>query len=175
MGSSKRRVIQVAKRIVPSPVELCAESNTEAQKLLDRSEHLSSYRSVGIDTLLCQLALDRFLFQWLGFESLAGEAQVDIPCPNCGHINSHSGSNRQKAYELYLTAAPDTSRQKFNREIWGSPSCKRGHDEPRGALSSLQTSRYGILRGSSRLARTSHAGMTGMFSQLSLAQKPIKR
>jgi hypothetical protein len=41
-------------------------------------------------------------------------------------------------------------------------------------LSSFQTNRYGILRGSLRLLCTNQAGMTGMFSQLSLAQKPRK-
>jgi hypothetical protein len=43
------------------------------------------------------------------------------------------------------------------------------------SLSSFQTKRYGILRGSSRLARTIHAGMTGICSQFSRAQKPRVR
>jgi hypothetical protein len=119
-GSQKRKVIYVAKRSTPSAVELNAESHAEAQKLLGQKEHLSLPLCWYRYALYRQLALDRFLFQWLGFESLAGETQIHVPCPNCGHMNSHSGSNKQKAYELYSSVDPDTSRQRFNRDIWGA-------------------------------------------------------
>jgi len=87
--------------------------------LLARNEELSLSLCWYRYALQRNLALDRFLFQWLGFESLAGQTQINVSCPNCGHTNSHSGSNKQKAYELYSSAEPSTSRQKFNREIWG--------------------------------------------------------
>jgi hypothetical protein len=119
-GSHRRRVIHVAKRNVPSPVELNPESHLEAQALLGRSEHLSLSLCWYRYALYRQLALDRFLFQWLGFESLAGDKEIQVPCTNCGHVNSHSGSNKEKAYELYASAAPGTSRQRFNRDIWGA-------------------------------------------------------
>ena len=119
VGSQKRRVIHVAKRSVPSPVELNTESCAEAQTLLGRNEHLSLALCWYRYALYRILALDRFLFQWLGFESLAGQTQIPVPCPSCGHTNSHSGSNKQKAYELYSSAEPATSKQTFNRDIWG--------------------------------------------------------
>jgi len=118
-GSQKRRVIHVAKRNVPSPVELNDESCAEAQTLLGRNEDLSLSLCWYRYALYRNLALDRFLFQWLGFESLAGQTQVHVPCSKCGHINSHSGSDKQKAYELYSSADPGTSKQTFTRDIWG--------------------------------------------------------
>src|SRR5438309_11365585 len=63
--------------------------------------------------------MERLLLQRLGFVSMAGQTQINVSCPICGHTNSHSGSNKQKAYELYSSGEPSTSRQKFNREIWG--------------------------------------------------------
>ena len=118
-GSAKRRVIHVAERNVPAPVELNPDDYAEAQTLLDRNEDLSLSLCWYRYALQRSLALDRFLFQWLGFESLAGQTQIQVPCPNCGHTNSHSGSNKQRAYELYSSVDPGTSRQNFNREIWG--------------------------------------------------------
>jgi hypothetical protein len=118
--SPKRRIVHVTRRNTPSPVEINAESHAEAQMLLDRRRDLRLSLCWYRYALYRQLALDRFLFQWLGFESLAGQTQIEVPCPNCTHVNSHSGSNKQKAYELYASADPDTSRQKFNRDIWGA-------------------------------------------------------
>jgi hypothetical protein len=118
-GSAKRKVIHVAKRNVPAPVELTSDAYAEAQTLLARNEELSLSLCWYGYALQRSLALNRFLFQCLGFESLAGQTQINVPCPNCGHTNSHSGSNKEKAYELYSSAEPSTSRQKFNREIWG--------------------------------------------------------
>jgi hypothetical protein len=118
-GSQKRRVIHVTKRNVPSPVELSDEHRAETQTLLGKNEQLSLSLCWYRYALYRNLALDRFLFQWLGFESLAGQTQVHVPCSNCGHINSHSGSDKQKAYELYSSADPRTSKQTFNRDIWG--------------------------------------------------------
>jgi hypothetical protein len=63
--SQKRRVIHVTKRNVPAPVELNDESCAEAQTLLGRNEDLSLSLCWYRYALYRNLALDRFLFQWL--------------------------------------------------------------------------------------------------------------
>jgi len=65
-------------------------------------------------------AFDRFLFQWLTFEGLAGTSQIEIKCPECGDVRVHSGSNKRKAYELFRAADRTSSRTQFNDDVWGS-------------------------------------------------------
>jgi len=73
-----------------------------------------------------ELILDRFVFQWLAFEGLAGSRQIPTMCPRCGeevtHCEkalSHEGSNRQRAYELFSRVEPSTPIQEFTKEVWG--------------------------------------------------------
>jgi hypothetical protein len=73
-----------------------------------------------------ELILDRFVFQWLAFEGLAGSRQIPTTCPRCGtevaHCEkalSHEGSDRQNAYQLWSRVEPNTSIQEFTRQVWG--------------------------------------------------------
>jgi hypothetical protein len=118
-GSLARRAIYVAERKVPTPVRLTDESIEDAKAILGSP--------VGPGLPLCwhryalvrRLALDRFVFQWLAFEGLAGERHVAVRCPNCGHERAYRGSNKDRAYEIFAEASPGTGRQEFNEEIWG--------------------------------------------------------
>lgn len=72
------------------------------------------------------LVIDRFVFQWLAFEALAGKASIPTICPRCrkeiSHCDlplSHEGSDREKAYELFSRTNADVSNAEFTREIWG--------------------------------------------------------
>jgi hypothetical protein len=118
-GTKARKVIFIGKRSTPASVKLGDESISDAQKLLDsaglQSVPLCWYRYAQ----LRQLTMDRFLFQWLTFEELAGDTDIVIECRNCGHPRSHRGSNRHRAFELFKAADPTIEVGDFNEKIWG--------------------------------------------------------
>jgi hypothetical protein len=62
-------------------------------------------------------ALDRFLFQWLALEGLAGNKQIETPCPKCGHVRTHDGTDKNKAYELFRVANPNMSKKEFDTKV----------------------------------------------------------
>jgi hypothetical protein len=63
--------------------------------------------------------LDRFVFQWLAFESLAGGMLVNRQCEKCGHVHSHQGANRAEAFRIFQAADPRMSNKEFRDEVWG--------------------------------------------------------
>jgi hypothetical protein len=75
-----------------------------------------------------ELSLERFVFAWLAFEELAGDADLTVKCPNCGtpaecptchSVITRRGANREKAWEIFHVANPEVTRQHFDREVWG--------------------------------------------------------
>jgi|SRR6185312_982172 len=72
------------------------------------------------------LALEQFVFNWLGFESLAGDADIPNRCPrcqnqleHCGHAISHRSSDKAEAKKIFKDVYPETTDKEFNRRIWG--------------------------------------------------------
>jgi hypothetical protein len=65
-----------------------------------------------------ELILERFVFSWLGFEELAGEAQVEIRC-ECGAVRKIQGTDRNKAWEMFQHQYPEMQQAVFNKRIWG--------------------------------------------------------
>ena len=87
--------------------------------------------------------------------------QEERPPAVAGQHPPHDAQNSSARFSSTRSEKPPCANRTTSMIL---PSC----------MSSFHTNRYGILRGSSRLLRTSEAGITGMFSQLSLAQKPRK-
>jgi len=119
IGAVERRALYVnvsstSDPVKPSPVEL-----EEAQHILDSG--------AGPDLALCWhryaahrgYVFDRFLFQWLALEGIAGTIQVPVNCPKCGEARTHSGTDKQKAYALFSASNPEVTRKAFNDDIWG--------------------------------------------------------
>lgn len=72
------------------------------------------------------LALEQFVFNWLGFESLAGDAHIPNRCPrcqsqleHCGHAISHRSSDKAEAKKIFKAVYPETTDKEFNQKIWG--------------------------------------------------------
>lgn len=118
-GASERRMIYARRRNVPAPVDLSEEEIASAEKLLVTAEDHS--------LALCwhryahhrQLTVDQFVFQWLAFEVLAGDRDIETPCPNCGYPRRYRSSNKQKAFEMFRAADNGIEQATFNKEIWG--------------------------------------------------------
>jgi len=125
-GSRTRQAIWCNFAEEPSPRQLAASETDEAQRILNQphdSLELCWHRYA----LQRGFILDRFLFQWLAFEGLAGKKQIPTVCPHCKEEVSHcekpllhEGSSRENAYALFSQADPEISRSEFTREIWGS-------------------------------------------------------
>jgi hypothetical protein len=126
-GSSRRRLIYCENVRQSLPARLTNNAVEDAQRILSTEN--------GPDLPLCwhryaiqrSLALDKFVFQWLAFESLAGKKQIPTTCPRCGaHVTHcelnllHEGSNRENAYALFSRAELATSFKEFTRDIWGT-------------------------------------------------------
>lgn len=118
-GQRTRRAIYISKKKVPTPVRLRAQAVGQAQSILDAQG--------GPPLSLCwqryalhrMLPLDRFVFQWLALEALAGDVDIVVPCPRCDHERTHKSSSRKRAYELYAAASPETTPKEFREDIWG--------------------------------------------------------
>jgi hypothetical protein len=123
-GSRTRRALWCEKRKQPAPVRLTQRTMEDAQKILAQEGHsaLCWHRYA----LQRNLILDRFLFQWLAFEGLAGKTQIPTICRECEEIVthcdkaiSHEGSDGNNAYQLYSRVDSDMSTSKFKKEVWG--------------------------------------------------------
>ena len=124
-GSSTRRALYVGHRHVPSLAQLRAIEIEEMKKILADGEELKlplSWHRYALDR---QLVLEQFIFNWLAFEALAGDADVPTRCPTCHeevkHCNraiSHRGSSKIAARQIFCAAHPETTDQEFNNEIW---------------------------------------------------------
>jgi hypothetical protein len=66
-----------------------------------------------------ELALEKYVFAWLGLEELAGDADIEKECPNCGNRVTYRSDNRQRGWELFQAANPETERREFDRDICG--------------------------------------------------------
>jgi hypothetical protein len=125
-GSKTRRAICCDKRREPAPLRLTERAINEAQHILDEKEESSLELCWHRYALQRNLILDRFVFQWLAFEGLAGKKQIPTICSHCKaevtHCEkplSHEGSDANRAHELFLQIEPATSLAEFKRDIWG--------------------------------------------------------
>lgn len=124
-GSATRRAIYVGHRHVPESVPFGAVETDEMNKILADG--------TGVRLPLCwhryaldrQLAHEQFVFNWLAFEALAGDADVTTRCPkcreeveHCGSPVSHRSSSKVSAREIFQAAHPNTTDQEFNNRIW---------------------------------------------------------
>jgi hypothetical protein len=125
-GARVRRAIYVESRRMPRRVPLTADAVWDATQILS---------SEGVPRLpLCwyRYALDRrlvpeqFVFQWLAFEGLAGDAYIPSRCPKCREVLhhcetevTHRGSNKIAARDIFRAANPETTESEFNARIWG--------------------------------------------------------
>lgn len=118
MGSETRRALWCHKSETLNHFNLRQGLAEEVQKLLD-----SKLES---DIALCwhryavqrDLALDKFVFQWLAFESLAGQALLNHPCVRCGHVSTHQAADRISALKMLRAVDPITEKE-FKRDVWG--------------------------------------------------------
>lgn len=125
-GSRTRQAIWCEKTRQLVPFRLTQNAIDEAQKILlakpGPALELCWHRYAAQRTLM----LDRFVFQWLAFEGLAGKKHIPTTCPQCRaevtHCEkslSHEGSDAQRAHQLYSQIEPNTSAREFKRDIWG--------------------------------------------------------
>jgi len=132
-GSLSRRAIYVGHKKTPTKIDLSDEAVAEATKVLQIAD---------VKLPVCwhryalhrQLALDQFIFNWLSFEALAGDADIPSRCPkcgeaieHCGRAVSHRGSSKTRAAEIFRAANPETSVGEFNKKIWDTARNKVFH------------------------------------------------
>ncbi len=123
-GSRPRRAIYVGHKKTPSRIELSVEAVSETTRILENDGPKLSicwHRYA----LYRQLALDQFVFHWLAFEALAGDADIASRCPKCQEVVEHCGqavihrsSSRVKAAEIFRSANPGVSPTEFKNRIW---------------------------------------------------------
>jgi hypothetical protein len=118
-GSESRKALCFEASEHPAHFELNETVLGEAQAILNREPEPVIDLCWHRYALHRTLTLDRFVFQWLAFESMAGEAQIERKCEKCGHPFSHAGSNRNEAMRIYRSAEPEATEKEFKREIWG--------------------------------------------------------
>jgi hypothetical protein len=125
-GSKTRRAIWCEKTREPAPKILTERAIAESQQILEDEEESSLELCWHRYALQRNLILDRFVFQWLAFEGLAGKKQIPTICPHCKaevtHCDKpllHEGSNANKAHELFLRIEAANSLAEFKRDIWG--------------------------------------------------------
>lgn len=125
-GSLSRRAIYVGHKKTPKNIALPKETVSEAIRILQTEEVRLPvcWHRYALDR---QLPFDQFVFNWLAFESLAGDADIASRCPQCGQplthcgkLVTHTGSSRARAAQIYCAANPDTTVAKFNREVWNT-------------------------------------------------------
>lgn len=133
-GHKTRKAIFVAHVRHPAQVTLSAEAVAEVKALLQQGEPVRIALCWHRYGLHRRLALDKFVFNWLAFEALAGDAQVASRCPvchdpvsHCGEPVVHSGADRKAAYEMFSSVNPDVSKSQFNSRVWGEARNKVFH------------------------------------------------
>jgi len=119
LGSETRNALWRKKTVHPFYFSLNTHLVEEAQQVLN------SEGGPGIDlcwhryALQRTLALDRFVFQWLAFESLAGQTEVRRQCEKCGCVHVHMGTDRAEALKILQSAEPGLSEKEFKTGICG--------------------------------------------------------
>jgi hypothetical protein len=141
-GDEKRRALYVGHKNEPTRVVLTAIEIEETKKILIDGEDLRlplCWHRYALDR---QLAHDQFVFNWLAFEALAGDATIPSRCPKCNeelqHCGSpvvHAGSDKTAARQIFRAAHPRTTDREFNDEIWNRSRNRvfhgRRYPEPR--------------------------------------------
>jgi hypothetical protein len=125
-GSKARRAIWCEKRAEPAPLVLTQKALDEARQILKEEEESGLELCWHRYAIQRNLVLDRFVFQWLAFEGLAGKKQIPTVCSSCKkevtHCEKalvHEGSDSHNAHQLFVRVEPDTTIGDFKREIWG--------------------------------------------------------
>ena len=125
-GSKTRTAIWCEKLAEPAPLRLTERAIGEAQQILKEEGESGLELCWHRYALQRTLVLDRFLFQWLAFEGLAGKKQIPTVCPRCkaevAHCERpllHEGSDSKSAHQIFVRAEPTNSFAEFKREIWG--------------------------------------------------------
>lgn len=132
-GSGARRAIYVGHKKTPTKVPLAESAIADAGKLLQNK---------GLRLPLCwlryalhrHLALDQFVFTWLAFEVLAGDADIPSRCPkcmqevqHCGSALTHRGASKERAAQIFQSANAETSIREFKNAIWDKARNKVFH------------------------------------------------
>lgn len=125
-GNATRKAIFVGHRSHPSRVRLSAKEIQEVEEILANGDDLRlplCWHRYALDR---RLTLEQFVFHWLAFEALAGDADVVTRCPqcqaqiqHCEKLITHRGSNKACAREVFLAANPEVPVADFNGKIWG--------------------------------------------------------
>lgn len=129
-GDKKRRALYIGQRHVPALAALTNAEIAEANKVLSEGNNLRlplCWHRYALDR---QLAHDQFVFNWLAFEALAGNAVIASRCPkcqeelqHCGLPVAHGGSNKAEARRIFqqpirvLRTANSMTRFGTNLEI----------------------------------------------------------
>ncbi len=126
-GSAKRRALYIGQRHVRSQVPLRPVEIKEVETILAKGEDLRlplCWHRYALDR---ELAHEQFVFNWLAFEALAGDADVPSRCPkcqkeleHCGRMVTHRSSDKAAARQIFQAAHPRTTDHEFNTDIWGN-------------------------------------------------------
>lgn len=124
--NATRKAIYVGQAKEPQSVEVTPEMSQEVQRVLQFDDAPRVPLCWNRYAIHRQFALDSFVFQWLAFEQLSGDADIETRCPQCGtgviHCDKpivHRTSNKAKAWEIFARANPDASQKDFKKRIWG--------------------------------------------------------
>lgn len=116
-GDARRRAFSIVPKKEPTTAELLPLAVEEARTILGAG--LSLPLMWQRYALRPGLIPERFVFQWLAFEGLAGTAEIPHRCTKCGEVyGSHQSSSKLRAQEIYRKEHPQVSVQQFNREVW---------------------------------------------------------
>ena len=132
-GDKRRRAIYIAHISTPINVPFDASVVPDTEKML-QAESLNISTCWLRYALHRELSMDQFVFNWLAFEVLAGDADVPSRCPkcrqqleHCEEIVSHRGASKEKAAEIFCSANPETAIEQFNKAIWNEARNKVFH------------------------------------------------
>jgi hypothetical protein len=124
-SNGTRRALWCEKGQEVAPVRFGETAVRESQQILSSDEGSTLELCWHRYALQRTLTLDRFVFQWLAFEGLAGKKQIPTVCPRCQkevtHCDlslSHEGSDRGKAYELFSKIDSAITAKQFKEDIW---------------------------------------------------------
>lgn len=125
-NGSTRRALWCEKTGRPVRFQLAESAIEDVRRILSQNRRPALELCWHRYALQRTLILDRFVFQWLAFEGLAGSRQIPTVCPHCGqevtHCEKsllHEGSDRQNAYRIFAQVDSSISIQEFTREVWG--------------------------------------------------------
>jgi hypothetical protein len=164
-----RNAIYVGHKKRPTKIALQDGAIGEASKLLqcDPVKLAVRWHRYALDR---QLPLEQFIFNWLSFETLAGDAKIESRCPSCretlshcDELVTHAGSSKVRAAEIFCAANPATTTKEFTTRVWNTARNRvfhgRAYPDP-----AFMTELFAIsqsLRKASEKQIASIAGVTG--------------